>query len=499
MRLRTSILATVTAICLSGLCEQQILAQAATASRTAQSAAAKIESAIWKLGLLSAESKIWVQVKDTQTRVTVYSATHQKSADSLIKIDAVLIAKCVFDNAPQVLRVKVGFGAPVKSGSQTQYLRQVNISKGDIKAFAGNQLSKSDLLASLEITPISQTFSEPKRALAASNSKIRQEQAEILDTAGATKGRVTNFRDSRTGLTVTYPAHWKLVEKPDIDTLFRIDAPSCAIGFGLDSSPGLPVKQVARMWESVILPQLPGFKLLSSGRLKLGQNGSLEGLSSVLEFSAKDIVMKQRWIFFGQTGNVFHAVLSSAKGADEKEVPDIHQLLMSLKFTGGALSSQAAPAQKEVQPWSSLSLYQDGPITLSYPQGWQVNKYPEPDVMVKIHGKTENGDADLQIRRSLIDHVTPLDDIASAVEANYLKQLKNYRRIKQEPVELPGGIGGLIQEFTFEASGLPFRQVTAYRREGEHLYSFSLTAFNWKQSDVLTLFNRCLGTWAVRE
>jgi len=499
MRLRTSILAAVTGICLAGPCEQQIFAQSAKASSSAQSAGEKIEASIWKLGLLSPESKVWVQIKDKQALVTIYSGTHQKAADSLIKIDAVLIAKSVFDNSQGVLRTKVGFGTPVKSNTRTLYLRQVNISKGDIKAFASNQLSRSDLLASLEITNQSRTLLEPKTGLAKRDSITKQEQLEILDTAGASKGLSTNFREPRTGLTITYPAQWKLVKKPDMDTLFRIDAPNCAIGFGVDNSPGLPVKQAARMWEGVILPQLPGFKLISSNRVKLGQNGSLDGLTSVVEFSANDIVMKQRWIFFGQTGSVFHVVISSPKGADAAGLPDIHQMLTSLKFTGGTLASQGSPAQKEIQPWTRLSLFQDGPVTINYPEGWQVNKFPEPEVMVKLHGKTESGEADLQIRRSTVDRNSSLDEIAETIETNYLKQLKNFQRIRQEPAGLPGGGSGILQEFTFEASGLPFRQVTVYRREADHLYTLSLTAFNWKQSDVLTLFNRCIGTWVVRE
>lgn len=498
MRLRTSILAALTAICLTGLSDEQVFAQAAAAIRTSQSAGEKIEAAIWKLGLLSPESKLWVQIEDKQALVTIYSGTHEKAADALIKIDAVLIAKCVFDNAQETLRTKVGFGTPVKGNTRTLYLRQVNISKGDIKAFAGKQLSKSDLLASLEITRLSRTLGT-KTPIARKDTITRQEQLETLDTSGASKGRITSFREPRTGLTVNYPSQWKLVGKPDVDTLFRIDAPTCAIEFGVDSSPGLPVKQAARMWESVILPQMPGFTLISSNRVKLGQNGSLDGLTSVVEFSVNDIVMKQRWIFFGQTGSVFHVVISSPKAAETEGLPDIHQMLMSLKFTGGTLASQGSPAQKEIQPWSRLSLFQDGPVTINYPEGWQVNKFPEPEVLVKLHGKTESGEADLQIRRSIVDRTTSLDEIAETVETNYLKQLKSFRRIRQEHVGLPGGVSGVLQEFTFEASGLPFRQVTVYRREADHLYTLSLTAFNWKQSDMLTLFNRCLGTWVVRE
>lgn len=499
MRLRASILAAVTAISLIGLCEQQVFAQTATASSKSQSLGEKIEASIWKLGLLSPESKLWVQIKDKQALVTIYSGTYQKAADALIKIDAVLIAKSIFDNSQEVLRAKVCFGSPLRSSTRTLYMRQVNISKGDIKAFASNQLSKSDLLASLEINRLNRTLPEPKTEFTKRDSITKQEQLEVLDTAGASKGRITNFREPRTGLTITYPAQWKLVEKPDMDTLFRIDAPTYAIGFGVDNSPGLPVKQAARMWEAVILPQMPGYKLISTNRVKLGQNGSLDGLTSVIEFNANDIVMKQRWIFFGQTGNVFHVVISSPKGANAEGLADIHQLLMSLKFTGGALASQGAPAQKDTPPWSRLSLFQDGPLTINYPEGWQVNKFPEPEVLVKLHGKTESGEADLQIRRSIVDRNTSLDEIAETIETNYLKQLKNFRRIRQEPAGLPGGVSGILQEFTFEASGLPFRQVTVYRREGDHLYTLSLTAFNWKQSDVLTLFNRCLSTWVVRE
>lgn len=491
MRLRTSILAAVTAPLLFFA---WFVPPALAVGGTGQ-----LEGAIWNLGLLPPTSKLSVQTTDKLALVTIYGGPYKKSDDPLIKIDAVLIAKCVFDNNPRAVRAKIGFTVPQKANAPSYRVRQVSVSKGDIKAFGSKQISKADLLSSLEINEISQPVSTSKPTMPEKQTDARAEELEVLSTTGASQTRITSFREPITGLTVGYPALWKLIEKPDKETLFRIESPTLAIAFGQDNSSGLPVKQFARLWQTVVLPQLPGFKLISSNRIKIGKNGSIDALTSVIQFTANDIRFKQRWIFFGQTGNVLHAVITIPEGAERNDIPDLNKMLMSLTFTGGTLACVSAPQPKEPQPWSSMALFQDGPITINYPQGWQVNKRPEPDVIAKIHGKNQDGEADLEVRRNPIDHNITLEEIALSLETNYLKQLKNYRRIRQEPIGLTGSAAGILQEFTFEVSGLPFRQITAYRHEGDHLYTLSLTAFNWKQSEMLTLFNRCLGTWIVRE
>ena len=488
MRLRTSILAAVTASLFFLACQGP--------SALAVDDTGKMEGAIWNLGLLPPTSKLSVQKKDKLTLVTIYGGPYKRTDDSVIKIDAVLIAKCVFDNNPQAVRAKIGFTVPKKGNASPYMVRQVSVSKGDIKAFGSKQISKAELLSSLEINDISHAAKPP---MPERQANARTEELEVLNTSGASQTRITSFREPSTGLTVSYPSPWRLIEKPDSDTLFRIESPTLAIAFGQDKSSGLPVKQVARLWQTVVLPQLPGFKLISSNRIKIGKNASLDGLTSVIQFTANDIRLKQRWIFFGQTGHVLHAVITIPEGAERNDIPDLNKVLMSLTFTGGTLASVSAPQPKEPQPWSSMALLQDGPITINYPQGWQVSRHPEPEVIAKIHGKNQDGEADLEVRRNPIDHNITLEEIALSLETNYLKQLKNYRRIRQEPISLTGGAGGLLQEFSFEVSGLPFRQITAYRHEGDHLYTLSLTAFNWKQSEMLTLFNRCLGTWIVRE
>ncbi len=111
----------------------------------------KIEAAIWKLGMLSQDAKLSVQSAERQAIVTIYGDDYEKAPPGSIKIDAVLISKCVFDNLTDTVRVKVGFGTSKQAGPRAGYLSQVSVSKGDIKAFGSNQLSKADLLASLEV------------------------------------------------------------------------------------------------------------------------------------------------------------------------------------------------------------------------------------------------------------------------------------------------------------------------------------------------------------
>ncbi len=506
MRLRTSILAALIAVFAVARAANGADAPAANVSapKSNQDSSAqaenKIEAAIRKLGVVSPDSKLSVQVSDRQALVTVYGGDHENGEAGLLKIDAVLIAKCVFDNAEEAVRAKVGFGT-LKAGSpRAGYLSQVSVSKGDIKAFGSNQLSKSDLLASLEIVATRQTGFPSNNTPVPSKALVKtQDPVEILNTTSLSKFRWVPYRNASTGLTLNYPSHWKLKEAPEKDTLFKIDSQNCELGFGVDNSPGMPVRQAARLWENLVLSQLKDYKLISSSRIKLGQNNSLDGYSFVIRFSADNVPFQQRWVFFGQTGSVYRAILSMPEGASKTDLPDMCRILTSITFTGGVSAAQKPSEPKAIKPWSRLSLFQDGPVSVSYPADWQVTQHPEPEVIVKISGKTADGDADLQIRKSPTDHNMSLEDIATLVETRYLKSLKNYKRARQEHVSLGGGASGMLQEFTFELSGIPFRQMSTYRLEGDHLYTMSLVASGWKQSDMLTLFNRCLGTWSVRE
>lgn len=459
----------------------------------------KIEASIWKLGVLSSDSKLSVATVDKQAIVTVYGGDYDKAPDALVKINAVLIAKCVFDNSADAVRAKISFETHKQGGPNAGYLRQVSVSKGDIKAFGTNQLSKADLLASLEIVQIKQSNALTAIRAIAGQTVRAPDTVETLTATGAPTGRWVSYRNTKTGLTLSYPSHWKLQESPDKDTLLKIDSPTCTLGFAVENTPGMPVRQAASMWENLVLSQLKDYRLISSQRIRVGNNKSLHGFSFVIEFSAGEVPIRQRWIFFGQTGSVYHAILSMPAGADRKDIPDAYRILSSIIFTGGTSAAQIPLEAPASQPWSQLSLFQEGPLTISYPREWLVNKHPEPDVLVKFTGKTEDGSAELQIRRSLSDHNLSLEEVASLVETHYLKQLKNYRRFKQESVNLGGGASGILQEFTFEISGIPFRQISAYRLSGDHLYTLNLVASGWKQGDMLTLFNRCLGTWSIRE
>ncbi|MCC7527211.1 MAG: hypothetical protein IT342_01740 [Candidatus Melainabacteria bacterium] len=506
MRLRSSILAAVIAV--SAVARSASGADAPAANVSAPqsnldpSAQAnnKIEAAIRKLGVLAPDSKLSVQIADKQALVTVYGDDRENAAAGLLKIDAVLIAKCVFDNVQDAVRTRVCFGTLKVGSPRAGYLSQVSVSKGDIKAFGSNQLTKADLLASLEIVETRQTGFPSNIARVASKTSVQsQDPVEILNAASPSKFRWVPYRNTRTGLTLSYPFHWKLKEAPEKDTLFKIDSQNCELVFGVDNSPGMPVRQAARLWENLVFSQFKDYKLISSRRIKLGHNNSLDGYSFVIQFSAGDVPFQQRWVFFGQTGSVYRAILSMPERASKANLPDMYRILTSITFTGGTITARKPAESQAVKPWSRLSLFQDGPVCLTYPADWQVTQHPEPEVIVKISGKTAEGDADLQIRKSPSDRNMSLEDIATLVETRYLKPLKNYRRARQEYVSLGGGAAGMLQEFTFELGGIPFRQMSTYRLEGDHLYTMSLVASGWKQSDMLTLFNRCLGTWSVRE
>lgn len=473
----------------------------------------KLTEKIYKAANLAAGSKVAIHSADKQAIVTVYSDTYAKADAWLIKVDGVLIAKCTFDAMPELVRVKVAFGTLRALTNASGYLNQVSISKGDIKAFGAKQLSKDDLLASMEITAVRPTDSPTSVVSTAAAAPVqKQDQLDVLTVSETPRGAWAQYRNAKTGLSVSHPARWKVIENPDKDTLFQIVSPTSTISFCQNTAQGIPLQQAVRLWEEFVFAQLPDYKLLAARRIRFGRNHMFEGISRFIEFKSKDVLLKQRWLFFTQSAKVFHIAITTPAGAGVADIPTIHQILMTLTFTGGTQSSElprtaagatsnaTASNHSQSQHWTKFSLFQQEGITLNYPSDWQIKMHNDAASIAKFSGATSEGSAEIEIRKSASDKSVSLEDTAIAVENNFFKTLKNYHRVRMQPASAgAGGASGIFQEVTFEASGLPFRQLCIYRREGDHLYTLSLTACGWKQNDMLTLFNRILGTWSIRE
>jgi len=116
--------------------------QAATFSLTD----ADVVNAIEKAKILAPSIRLNARVSQDEVMVATYK--NPKAEDKDCKIEAVLIAKEVMDLAPGVVpRVTVYF----YSSSTLNNFKQVEVTAGDVKAFATGSLSKDELMASIRV------------------------------------------------------------------------------------------------------------------------------------------------------------------------------------------------------------------------------------------------------------------------------------------------------------------------------------------------------------
>ncbi len=109
---------------------------------------------------MPADSAVNVRIDKDQVFVSTFR--HASADEKDYKIDAVLIAKAVIEAAPnEVARVNCYF-----YGKDLSSYQEVSVSAGDIKAFASQQLTNEQLLASLSVKTVAGQQSETDKIAA---------------------------------------------------------------------------------------------------------------------------------------------------------------------------------------------------------------------------------------------------------------------------------------------------------------------------------------------
>jgi hypothetical protein len=98
-----------------------------------------------KAKIISPELKLQAAINGPEVDLSTYR--NPKATDRDCKIDAVLMAKEIMTAYPAIVRVKVLF----YDATNPNKYREVMIRQGDVKAFAGRQLTPDQLMASIEI------------------------------------------------------------------------------------------------------------------------------------------------------------------------------------------------------------------------------------------------------------------------------------------------------------------------------------------------------------
>lgn len=130
----------------------------------------EVITAIEKAKILDPSIRVNAQVSKDVVWVATYK--NPKANDRDCKIEAVLLAKTIMDLAPgEVPRVEVRF----HSQTALSKFRQVDVTAGDVKAFATGSLSENELIASITIKE-EQSISDPTAKLTNHLQEIQYER-----------------------------------------------------------------------------------------------------------------------------------------------------------------------------------------------------------------------------------------------------------------------------------------------------------------------------------
>ncbi|MDR3616490.1 MAG: DcrB-related protein [Candidatus Obscuribacterales bacterium] len=320
-------------------------------------------------------------------------------------------------------------------------------------------------------------------------------------------------RYSASGLSIAYPFRWQVSEKPDKDTIVKMtgtlsDGVPAEIALKLSDTKGVSAETLSKFFAEAYLNKLPNYKSISDRDISFGDGWHIEGIDKQISFDTNGTPFRQRYVFFdGPMGVMILTFSAPTKGFDSLQ-PICDQVIMSIKkeqtqnlASGSSYNSKPQTSVPKPEAWSFESLQApSSPLTFSYPKGWQVETHADKDHPLSIHGADSLGKPGyIEIYSGVAPPTVTLEALASSLEEKYFAGLKDYRRIKQEPVSCGSmnNLQGIVHEMTFLEGAQPIKQMCLFFAQDGRLYSFTLGCPGWKDNDVRTLFHKMVATIKV--
>lgn len=312
---------------------------------------------------------------------------------------------------------------------------------------------------------------------------------------------LNTFQDPTTGLSFCYPKSWK--EESDKDAIVKFNGTTSTGEFGeikLGHNVGFSdVDAVIKVIGVGLEQLLPGFKKISTEKIRFGDRYQLTGTELIVSFTFNGTPMFNRFIFFVHGGEVQSISFVCQAEQYQKMQPLFDRLLLTVHSTSGSTHIASSTGQTSVQSRWQLKTYSDksGKISLSYPDGWQLkNNDPGKDLDIKFVGKSADGmGGELFLSRLEMPPGMTLDQFADTFEETYLKPLKDFR--KNSTRRSAFGVSreeAIIRDCTFSAEGHRARHDAAFFSSGGQFYCLALNTIYWKEQDCKDLFERVLAS-----
>jgi hypothetical protein len=312
------------------------------------------------------------------------------------------------------------------------------------------------------------------------------------------------------GLSIHYPAHWQVSEKPDKDTAVKIsgalvDGSPAEMSFKLSDAKGVSKETLSKFFAEANLSKLPKYQLLSDRNVSFGEGWHIEGIDKQISFDQNGVPFRQRYVFFDGPLGVMIVTFTAPAASFANLQPISDRILMSVKkeqtrSVGGrsdnSFTSQTSPGQPESWTFDNI-LAPSSPLRFSYPKGWAIQTRQDKDHPLSIHGNDSVGKPGfIEIYSGDAPPIVTLESLATTMEEKHFAGLKDYRRIKQEPISCGSmnRIQGILHEMTFVDGGQAVKQMCLFFVQDGRLYLFTLVCPGWKETDVRTLFHKLAAT-----
>lgn len=154
----------------------------------------RLEATVREAKIFSSEYPAHVLVHAPE--VEVFTVRHPKATDQDCKIDAVLLAKLLFDKYPKLTRLKLVFHDDKSALSQS-----VMVTTGDVRAYGSGSINQDELLSSLELTAPSDSEREHANGEGASDKlegPFARGRQLLLDRIGNIRNNGTDTKPFET-------------------------------------------------------------------------------------------------------------------------------------------------------------------------------------------------------------------------------------------------------------------------------------------------------------
>lgn len=258
------------------------------------------------------------KIVEESSQVTVQTHENFSSKDPVkdCKINAILIAKLVFEKKTEAARVRIMF-----YNRDNSAYKQVVVTVGDVSAFGAGKLSQEKLLDSLAISDGS---TGAKKTAAASATAAAATNPPVLDSSS------NLFIFHSNGISLRYPGSWSFTPKSDNGFFGDIGIPGNSnwtiISLRLQNAPS--AQQQAQWDEKYLLER--GHKVTSKEpKAKVGPSGS-ESPGYGESFENKDqngVLRTEHHIYFGDAGRIYTMNLACPK-ADQARMEPLFQKVL---------------------------------------------------------------------------------------------------------------------------------------------------------------------------